>query len=185
MKTLFSLLFLLILGIPAAAVTEQPRSDTGARARMAAPAKPALPKSDLKFVNEAAHGGLAEVKLGNLAVQRGQSQEVRDFGNLMVRDHSRINDDLRAVAQKKGVALPQNVGKQQRQQFDQLKKEPAERFDQAYMRVMQKDHENDIAAFEKFTKNTKDTELKDFAENSLRTFHRHLDEANRVAGDLR
>ena len=62
--------------------------------------------ADKNFILAAAQGGMTEVKLGELAAQNGKRDDVKAFGQMMVKDHSAINDDLKALAAQKGVTLP-------------------------------------------------------------------------------
>src|ERR1035441_5412304 len=66
-------------------------------------------KTDQDFILAAAQGGMTEVKLGELAAQNGKRDDVKAFGQMMVKDHTAINDDLKALATQKGVTLPDNL----------------------------------------------------------------------------
>src|SRR5579872_2657875 len=69
-----------------------------------------LSSADQKFIKEAAQGGMAEVELGQLAIQNASSEQVKKFGQRMVTDHSKANDQLKELAASKGVTLPQTPG---------------------------------------------------------------------------
>src|SRR6266550_654176 len=68
-----------------------------------------LSQKDMEFMKNAAIGGMAEVELGKLAQQNGHSQQVKDFGSRMVQDHSQAGDQLKSIAQQKGVQLPDQL----------------------------------------------------------------------------
>jgi hypothetical protein len=70
------------------------------------PGRLSLSAKDKTFMKNAAEGGLMEVTMGNLAEQNAQSQDVKPFGKRMVADHSKVNDELKAIAQQKGLQLP-------------------------------------------------------------------------------
>src|SRR4030095_7361919 len=95
-----------------------------------------LSEKDKTFMRKAAKAGMMEVALGRVAMQNGQSDDVKSFGKRMVADHSKANDELKSIAAKKGVKLPS--------------KEPSEKWssDKAYMDMMVKDHEKDLAEFQ-------------------------------------
>src|SRR5918912_462501 len=75
-----------------------------------------------KFMTAAAQGGLAEVQLGRLAAERGGSEAVKQFGQHMVMDHSKANQELMQLAQRKGITLPTEVSSEQKSEADKLSK---------------------------------------------------------------
>ena len=77
------------------------------------------------FINEAAMGGMAEVELGKLAQEKAMSQRVKNFGEMMVRDHSAVNDDLKAICRQKNVTPPSDMGKHKDHYNDLSKKNGA------------------------------------------------------------
>src|SRR4051794_18497634 len=78
--------------------------------------------ADSSFVKEAATGGMAEVELGRLATQKAQNAEVKQFGQRMVDDHSRANDQLKPIAQQKNVAVPTQLSGKDKALYDRLNK---------------------------------------------------------------
>src|SRR5262249_48342777 len=62
--------------------------------------------TDREFMTKAAAGGIAEVEMGRLATQKGASEDVKKFGQRMIDDHSKANNELMSLAAKKGVSLP-------------------------------------------------------------------------------
>ncbi len=139
-------------------------------------------KDDAKFAVEAANGGLAEVVLGNLAVKKGNSQQVKDFGAMMVKDHSAANEKLMALAKSKGISLPQVPSSDEQKLKDDLNAKSGADFDKAYVKAMIKDHQDDIQTFENATKQLKDPQLKDFAVQTLPTLKMHLQAIQKVNG---
>lgn len=103
--------------------------------------------SDEMFAKEAARGGIAEVKLGQLAEDKGQSDAVKDFGKRMVADHSKANDQLQSAASQINLQLPTEPSRMDQEQYTKLSKLSGKAFDRAYARDMLKDHEKDVAAF--------------------------------------
>jgi putative membrane protein len=136
------------------------------------------------FMNEAAMGGMAEVQLGKLAQENGMNPRVKNFGEMMVREHSAINDDMKAIARQKNVTLPDNLGKHQDHYNDLSKKKGAD-FDKAYMKMMVDDHQDDIKAFEKVAENGTDPDVKTFASQKLPTLRKHLDSAKAINKSLK
>lgn len=138
--------------------------------------------SDAKFVMEAAQGGMAEVEMGKLAADKASSPDVKQFGQRMVDDHTKANDQLKTVASTVGVTLPPDVGAKNRALIDQLSKLSGAAFDKAYMQHMVKDHKKDVAEFQKEANSGKNADVKSFASSTLPTLQEHLRMAQDVAG---
>lgn len=137
--------------------------------------------SDKTFVKKAAEGGLAEVELGQLATQKASSEEVKKFGQRMVDDHSKANDQLKQVAEQEHIKLPTETSAKDKATKARLEKLSGEQFDRAYMRDMLKDHRADVAEFAHEAKMGKDPAVKSFAESTLPTLRDHLKEAEKIA----
>jgi len=138
-------------------------------------------KDSAKFANEAAQGGLAEVQLGRLALEKAADPSVREFGRRMVSDHSKAGTELKALAAKKGMQLPADMNSDQKSEMDKLAKLSGPDFDKEYMSAMVKDHEDDVKAFETQSKNGNDAEVKAFAAKTLPTLQEHLQMARDAA----
>ncbi len=141
----------------------------------------ALSAADKKFVREAAQGGLAEVEMGKLASQKGSNSDVKSFGQMMVDDHTKANDELKSLASSKGVTVPSDLDAKDKAEVSRLEKLSGEQFDRAYMQAMTRDHKKDIAEFKRESTSGKDTELKDWAGKTLPTLEKHLQHAEQTA----
>lgn len=133
-----------------------------------------LSSGDKDFMNKAAQGGMFEVKLGELAFAKGQSPDVKMFGQKMKFDHTKANDELKALAGGKAVTLPADVSAKQKQDMDKLSKLSGAAFDKEYVRMMIEDHEKDVADFQKQAEGGTNSELKTFASSTLPTLQMHL-----------
>jgi len=133
-----------------------------------------LSASDKAFVEKAAQGGQAEVELGQLATQKGQSDQVKKFGQKMVDDHSKANDQLKQVASQEGVTLPSGLDAKDQATKDRLSKLSGAQFDKAYMKDMVEDHKKDVAEFQKEANSGKDPAVKNFAQQTLPVLQQHL-----------
>jgi len=142
-------------------------------------------EEDAKFVTEAANGGMAEVELGQLAQQKAQHADVKAFGEMMIKDHSKANDELTALAQAKNITVPATVGAEQQKVKDDLAKKTGRDFDKSYIDEMVKDHEKDVKLFEDASKNLKDAELKAFVDKTLPTLRTHLEHSKSVKDKLK
>ena len=123
-------------------------------------------------MHKAAKGGMMEVAMGRLAEQKGQSEDVKSFGKRMVTDHGKANDELKSIAEKKGVKLPS--------------KEPTEKWssDKAYMDMMVKDHEKDLAEFQDEANNGSYPDVKKFADDTAKMVQEHLELAKQTQSKL-
>lgn len=142
-------------------------------------------EEDSKFAVEVASGGLMEVQLGELAQQKASSQQVKDFGKMMVNDHSKANDELKSIAGAKNITLPPAPGEDHMKHIKDLTEKSGKEFDKDYMKMMVDDHENDIDKFEKCSKDAKDPELKAFASKTLPTLREHLASAKKIRDGLK
>ena len=138
------------------------------------------PMTDAQFAKQAAEGGIAEVKLGQLAQDKGTSQQVKDFGKRMADDHSKANDQLKSTASGDNIALPEQMNAKDQAEYDHLSKLSGATFDRAYARQMVLDHENDIAAFRHEANDGKDASMKSFASRTLPTLQDHLKMARQM-----
>jgi putative membrane protein len=132
-----------------------------------------LSEKDKTFMKKAAKGGMMEVVMGQVAEQKGQSEDVKSFGKRMVTDHSRANDELKSIASKKGFQLPS--------------KEHSVKWisDKAYMDMMVEDHEKDLAEFKEEASSGSDPDVKKFADDTARMVQEHLDLAKETQGKLK
>ena len=139
-----------------------------------------LSAGDYKFLKEAASGGMTEVELGQLAKQKGTDQSVRNFGDRMVTDHQKANDELKQIASSKGATIPTEVAHGDRTTIDKLEKATGAEFDKEYAAAMVKDHRKDVKEFKDAADDVKDPELKAFAQKTVGTLQEHL----RLAEDM-
>ena len=137
--------------------------------------------TDTAFVKKAAQGGLAEVELGQLATQKASSEDVKKFGQRMVDDHSKANEQLKQVAQQQHIDIPTELNAKDKATKARLEKLSGERFDRAYMKDMVQDHRKDVSEFERASKTAKDPAVKSFVEQTLPTLREHLKEAQKIA----
>ena len=133
-------------------------------------------KKDQEFFTKAAGGGMYEVEAGKLAQSKGQSDSVKSFGAMLVKDHGAANDELKALAAKKGAALPLEIPADKQKKLDKLSS--AKNFDREFVNeVGLHDHKADIALFEKTSKGADDAEVKAFASKTLPTLKAHREHA--------
>lgn len=137
------------------------------------------------FVKEAASAGLMEVELGRYAEQNAMNPRVRNFGTMMVRDHSKANDELKAVASQKNLQVPSTMEDSHMNKLNELKKKTGAEFDKEYMKEMVDDHEKDVDNFRKQSENGSDPDVKAFASRTLPILQMHLDSAKSIRDALK
>jgi len=136
--------------------------------------------ADQRFVNEAAQGGMVEVELGQLAQKNGSSDQVKEFGQEMVTDHTKLNDELGNAAKKEGFQVPTDLSAKQRAQIQSLSKVSGKKFDSKYAQLMVKDHTEDLAAFKKAKSTTGKPELKKAIADAIPVIEHHLEMAKKM-----
>ncbi len=136
---------------------------------------------DAAFYKHAAEGGIAEVEIGNLAQQKSNNQSVKDFGAMMVKDHSAANDKLKGIAESKNISLPSSASVGQMATKAKLEVMSANTFDKSYIKGMIKDHEEDIAMFRREAASGQDPDAKAFAKATLPTLELHLKKIKSIA----
>ena len=135
---------------------------------------------DKKFLKDAAIGGLEEVELGKLAAQKGSSDAVKQFGQKMVDDHSKANDQLKELAAKEQIEVPSSLDGKHQKNIDKLSALSGEKFDKEYSKDMLKDHRKDVSEFQLEAQNGTDPNIKQFAASTLPVLQEHL----KMAEDL-
>jgi putative membrane protein len=180
-----SILMAVVAGaLTAAPVIAQTAPATPGTQDKAASAAATVAASDKAFVKEAAIGGMAEVDLGTLAKDKASNPDVKQFGDRMVTDHSKANDELKQWAQQKNVTLPTELDAKHKATHDRLAKLSGPAFDKAYMADMVSDHVKDVAAFKKQATAAKDPDLKAWVSKTLPTLEDHLKQSREVQAKL-
>lgn len=138
-----------------------------------------------KFWMEAAQGGMAEVALGNLALQKSQNEQVRQFAQTVVDDHMKANDELKTLAASKNVTLPTDVNAKQKSTMNKLSGMSGADFDKEFIKMMVKDHEAMVRLFERQADRGTDADAKAFAAKTLPTLRSHLEMARTMSSDMK
>lgn len=132
--------------------------------------------SDTAFANKAVIGGMAEVALGKMAAAKGASSEVRNFGKMMVSDHTKANEELMGIAKKNNISLPTGLDAEHQAKSDSLNKLSGKDFDKAYIKAMVDDHQRTLAIMNKQASGGQDVDFKAFAVKTAPIVKHHLDE---------
>lgn len=138
---------------------------------------------DKKFVKDAIEGNNDEISLAQMALKDARSSEVKEFAQRMVDDHTKMNDEMRSVAEKIGVDPPTGTTMGEKALTAKLTVLSGESFDKAYMKAMVKDHRDDLAAFHKEVANGSDPTVKEAAQSGVKKISSHLKSAEQIAAN--
>jgi putative membrane protein len=145
--------------------------------------KAAIPSTvstaDQNFAVNTAIAGMTEIQAGQLAEQKGMEKDVKNYGALMVKDHTAAADKLKAIAAQKNITLPSTLSSDAQKDIDALQGDSGKKFDKAFLAMMVSDHKKAISAFENESKNGSDADIRAFADSTLHMLHQHLDKAEK------
>jgi putative membrane protein len=182
MKTvIFSSFLALGLGLYSCNNAEKPQDTVDSAKAVNKEVKAVQPDAS-NFAVNAANGGMMEVILGNIAQEKASSPRVKAFGEMMVKDHTEANNNLKAIATSLNIAIPDSVSDDTKKEIDHMKMKKGKDFDKAYVKMMLEDHKKDIAEFRKCADNCSDSTIKSFASNTLPVLVKHLDSIQAIAG---
>lgn len=133
-----------------------------------------------EFATQAASNGMLEVEAGKLAQEKGQDQQVKDYGQMMVTDHTKANDQLKQLAQQNNLMLPDSMSQAHMDKMQELRDKTGADFDKSYMELMVSSHEDAVSLFEDASNNLENAEMKNFASTTLPKLRQHLDRANQI-----
>jgi putative membrane protein len=136
---------------------------------------------DKMFLRRATEGGLAQVQLGQLAVTNGGSPEVKELGQKLAEEHTKLNASMAVVADSIGMRLPKNLNKGDQAKYDKLKALSGEAFDKEYLACMVRDHHEDLRDFRVESQTTTDPDLRAMVEHGAKVLREHLSMVAKLA----
>lgn len=136
---------------------------------------------DKMFAKKAMEGGMAEVQLGQLAAQNGGSDDVKQFGQRMVDDHTKLNNQMQPIAEQIGVTPPTQLSPKDQALMTKLQGQSGKQFDDTYIRAMVKDHRMDLKEFRKEANSGQNPQLKDAAASGADVIQQHLQLVEQLA----
>ncbi len=141
---------------------------------------------DEKMVKQIAESHLAEISAGKLAQDKASSDEVKSFAKKMVDDHTKALDDLKQLAQSKGVTLPTEPGRQQMAQQQKLQGMSGDKFDRQYMQQSgDRAHKETHRLLQRAASRAEDTDLKNYASKAIGTVETHQQMAKETTRNLK
>jgi len=145
----------------------------------------AVEEADAKFTTQAAVGGMAEVELGKMALEKSSNPQVKEFATMMVKDHGMANTELMAIAKQKNITLPSTVDDEHKKKMEDLSKKTGADFDKAYVSAMVDGHKSTLKLMEDESKNGKDADLKSFATKTAPIVQSHLVMINKINDSMK
>jgi putative membrane protein len=136
-------------------------------------------RADQDFAVNTAIAGMTEIQAGQIAEQKTAAKDVKEYAELMVKDHTAAADKLKAIATQKNITLPATLTPDAQKDLNNLQQETGKKFDKDYMAMMVSDHKKVIGAFENESKNGSDADIRAFADSTLHTLRVHLDKAEK------
>jgi len=140
---------------------------------------------DQEFAAEAAENAQAAIQLGQMAVQQGTNEDVKIYAQQMVHDHTKIYNQIKQLASRKGIAIPSEMGSTNRLEMENLSRFSGNEFDRAYMRLMMEDRTRDESLFGRVALQGDDPDLKAWAKKNLGAIKQQFRSARSIARDLR
>jgi putative membrane protein len=138
---------------------------------------------DQTFFDKLAQGGMAEVQAGQLAESKATRPDVKDFAGMMVKDHGKANEKLKALAAKKSVKLPADAGAEHKAALKKLEGSSGDAFDKAYIQNQLDGHEMTVELLKYEIDSGADSDAKAFASEVLPTVKSHLEKITKIAKD--
>jgi putative membrane protein len=135
-----------------------------------------LSSEDKNFILEAADARMMDWAEGNLAVEKGTTSKHRQYGKRLMRDHSRLMEEIKALASAKSIVLSEVISEEKTEDLTKLKACSGETFDRRFRRMIIQDHKRDIDEFMRASEST-DPEIREFAKRHLPTLEQHLQAA--------
>ena len=132
------------------------------------------PAFDSEFLTKAASGGMLEVQLGQQVAQKATTPDAKSFAQQMVTDHTKSNNELKALAAQKNITLPTTLGKDQQKVYDEVLAEKGVDLDKKYVSAMLTDHQEDIKEYQEAVTQSGDANVKTYAQKNLPVLQMHL-----------
>lgn len=127
------------------------------------------------FAVKVAEGGMVEVEFSKLAQKKTTNADVKKLAAMMIEDHTKANNELKALAKTKNITLPKAIGEGRQKDMQDLSAKTGADFDKAYVTYMVKDHKEDIRLFERQSNKGEDADTKSWAAKTLPTLRHHLE----------
>jgi len=184
-QSLFALLVLGLVSLGCTSTNKAATPDTAAQPNSAASSpSPSSRGSDQGFVTKAAQGNSAEVELGKIVAAKSKNPSVKQFAQMMVKDHTTALNELQELAQTKNLNFSDDLPDDAKALQTKLSSDSAKQLDKDYMDSMVEDHQKDVQEFTEKSQNAKDPDVKEWAGKTLPTLQKHLEKAQQIDARL-
>lgn len=186
--SLFALLVLGLISVGCTSTNKAATPDTATQpnsaATSASSASSPSTNSDQDFVSKAAQGNSAEVELGKLVAAKSKNPSVKQFAQMMVKDHTTALNELQELAQTKNLNFNDDLPDDAKALQTKLSSDTGKQLDKDYMDSMVEDHQKDVQEFTDKSQNSKDSDVKQWAGKTLPTLQKHLEKAQQIDAKL-
>jgi putative membrane protein len=182
-----SLLAVLILGLMSVGCTSTDKAatpDTAAQPNSGTAASSPSTSSDQDFVTKAAQGNSAEVELGKIVAAKSKNPSVKQFAQMMVKDHTAALNELQELAQSRNLNFNDDLPDDAKALQAKLSSDTGKQLDKDYMDGMVEDHQKDVQEFTDKSQTAKDPDVKQWAGKTLPILQKHLEKAQQVDARL-
>lgn len=189
--SLFALLILGLISVGCSNTNKASTPDTSAQPNSGAASSSAAnsgssPSSnpDQDFVTKAAQGNSAEIELGKMVAAKTKDPNVKQFAQMMVKDHTTALNQLQELAQTKNLNFNDNLPDDAKSLQQKLSSDTGKQLDKDYMDGMVEDHQKDVQDFTDQAQNAKDPDVKQWASKTLPVLQKHLQQAQQIDAKL-
>jgi putative membrane protein len=137
--------------------------------------------TDQQFLDTAAQTDMLEAHLGQMAVDHATSQDVKDYAQTLVADHTADYQQLTALAAKDNLTVPKGLDAAHDKMIAPFEKLQGAAFDSKYTHMMIEGHTEAIGIYTKESSDAASADVKEYASATLPTLHKHLDAAKNLA----
>jgi len=185
---LFILLVLGLISVGCTSTNKASTPDTAAQpnsgATSASSSSSPSSNPDQDFVTKAAQGNSAEVELGKIVAAKSKDPSVKQFAQMMVKDHTTALNELQELAQTKNLNFNDDLPDDAKSLQEKLSSDTGKQLDKDYMDGMVEDHQKDVQEFTDKSQNAKDPDVKQWASKTLPTLQKHLEKAQQIDAKL-
>lgn len=186
--SLFALLVLGLISVGCTSTNKAATPDTTAQPSSAATSANSTSSpstnSDQDFVTKAAQGNSAEVELGKIVAAKSKNPSVKQFAQMMVKDHTTALNELQELAQTKNLNFNDDLPDDAKELQTKLSSDTGKQLDKDYMDSMVEDHQKDVQEFTDKAQNSKDSDVKQWVSKTLPTLQKHLEKAQQIDAKL-
>jgi putative membrane protein len=181
---LLALLALSLMCVGCTSTDKAATPETVAQPNSAASASSPSTNSDQAFVTKAAQGNSAEVELGKIVAAKSKNPSVKQFAQMMVKDHTTTLNELQELAQTKNLNFNDDLTDDAKALQAKLTSDTGKQLDKDYMDGMVEDHQKDVQDFTDQSEKAKDPDVKQWAGKTLPTLQKHLEKAQQIDAKL-